>query len=257
MRIGWIDYLNTLPFNFEKTGLNPDFHYDLIKGVPSQINNLLSKKKIDLGFISSAHYIENFSEYLILPDLSISSLNKVRSVIILSDKPLEEINEIYLTKASKTSRYLTMVIFKNFLNKNVNYRDLENEYFLDKEAVLLIGDSAIKYAESKKYSYDLSSIWYKKTKLPFVFALWCVRKDFYKENKEEIKKFHKILKESKNKFFENPEKYVNKDKKAVEYLKNLDYCLSSEHLRSLELFSEYLLEINIIQRKPIFLFAEV
>ena len=257
MRIGWIEYLNTLPFNFEKTGLKLDFPYQLIKGVPSHINRLLSEGGIDVGFISSAHYIENFRDYLIIPDLSISALNRVKSVIILSDVPIEEIKNIHLTKASKTSRYLTKIIYEVFLKKSVTYFDLEDGDIQGKESVLLIGDNAIKYAHSKRYSYDLSSIWYKKTKLPFVFALWCVRKDYYKKNKDKVKELYRVLKESKNRFFEDPERYVKEDDKAVEYLKNLDYCLSSEHLKSLELFSDYLLDIGLIIERPVFQFAEV
>ncbi|WP_457624040.1 menaquinone biosynthetic enzyme MqnA/MqnD family protein [Persephonella sp.] len=254
MRIGWIDYLNTLPFNFEKTGIGLDFRYSLVKGVPSTINRLLSEDSVDVGFISSAHYLENWKDYLILPDLSISSLNRVQSVIILSDRPIESIDKIYLTGDSKTSRYLTKIIFELFLKTPPEYKELEDLHALEeKEAVLLIGDSAIKYSSAKKYSYDLSSIWYRETGLPFVFALWCVRKEYYKKFPERVKSLHKTLKLSKNRFFENINSAgLSEDK--IQYLKNLDYCLSSEHLKSLELFSEYLMKIGILRQKPEFNF---
>lgn len=255
MRIGWIDYLNTLPFNFEKTGIGLGFSYELVKGFPSQINRFLSEKKVDVGFISSVHYIQNFNDFLILSDLSISSLNKVKSVVILSKKPLEKITHIYLTKESKTSQYLTKVIFKVFLNKNPVYKPLSDEDIENKEAVLLIGDKAIKFSDRKKYRYDLSEIWFKETGLPFVFALWCVRKDYYEKNKDKVKKLNQVLKTSKNRFFENPEKYI-KDQFLINYLKNLDYCLSEEHIKSLKLFSEYLLETGLIKEKPTFRFIE-
>ncbi|SNZ03522.1 chorismate dehydratase [Persephonella hydrogeniphila] len=256
MKIGWIKYLNTLPFDFEKTGLKLDFYYSLVKGVPSQINNFLSKGIVDVGFISSAHYIKNYKKYLILPELSISSLNRVKSVIILSDTPIEKINRIYLTEESETSKLLTKVIFKVFLKKDINYLDLKDENIKDKEAVLLIGDKAINYLNEKNYRYDLSEIWYRKTGLPFVFALWCVRKEYYLKNKEKVIKLQGILKKSKNIFFEKPEKYIN-DSFSIEYLKNLDYCFSEEHLKSLKLFSEYLYQMRLIEEKPVFNFVEV
>ncbi|WP_457625841.1 menaquinone biosynthetic enzyme MqnA/MqnD family protein [Persephonella sp.] len=256
MKIGWIKYLNTLPFDFEKTGVKPDFEYRLVKGVPSRINRFLSEGKIDVGFISSAHYIKNYKNYLILPQLSISSLNKVKSVVILSDRPIEKISKIYLTEESETSKMLTKVIFKVFLKKDLRYLELNNESIKDKEAVLLIGDSAIKHLNEKKHRYDLSEIWYRKTGLPFVFALWCVRKEYYLKNREKVQKLQSILKKSKNLFFEKPEKYIN-DKYAVDYLKNLDYCFSEEHLKSLKLFSEYLKQIGLIKEKPYFNFVEV
>lgn len=255
MKIGWIDYLNTLPFNFEFTGVDVGFSYELIKGFPSQINRFLSEGKVDVGFISSVHYIQNYKDFLILTDLSISSLNKVKSVVIISDRPLEKITQIYLTKESKTSRYLTKVIFRIFLGKNPVYKQLSDEDIKNKEAVLLIGDKAIEYSNEKKYRYDLSEIWFRETGLPFVFALWCVRKDYYEKNKDKIERLKKVLKASKNRFFENPERYI-KDQFLINYLKNLDYCLSEEHLKSLELFSDYLLKAELIKEKPEFRFIE-
>lgn len=255
MRIGWIDYLNTIPFNFEKTGIDLRFPYQLVKGYPSQINNLITEKKVDLGFISSVHYIQNFKDLVILPDLSISSLNKVKSVVIISDRPLEKITQIYLTKESKTSQYLTKVIFKIFLDKNPDYRQLLDDDIKNKQAVLLIGDKAIEYSDKKPYRYDLSEIWFRETGLPFVFALWCARKDYYEKNKDRVKRLKQVLIKSKNRFFENPKKYI-KDQLFINYLKNLDYCLTEEHLKSLDLFSDYLLETGLIKEKPVFNFGE-
>ena len=256
LKIGWIDYLNTLPFNFELTGVKADFDYQLVKGVPSQINQYLRKGSIDVGFVSSAEYIENFKDYYILPDLSISSLNKVHSVLVLSKKPVDQITEIALTTASKTSRYLTRIVFEKFFNKKVFYTDLKDINKVD--TALLIGDEAIKYRDKYSYSIDLSGEWYRHTKLPFVFALWCVRKESFQRKKSEILKLSSVLKTSKEKFFEDMEKHIKKSKIDFDtdfakfYLKNLDFCLSSQHLKSLQLFSNYLLEMGLIKEKPDF-----
>ena len=256
LKIGWIDYLNTLPFNFELTGIKTDFDYQLVKGVPSQINKYLREGSIDVGFVSSAEYIENFKDYYILPDLSISSLNKVHSVLVLSKKPVDQITEIALTTASKTSRYLTKIVFEKFFNKKVSYTQLKN--INNAETVLLIGDEAITYRNKFPYIIDLSGEWYKHTKLPFVFALWCVRKDSLEKRKSEILKLSTVLKKSKEKFFEDIEKYMKEAKIKFDtdfakfYLKNLDFCLSSQHLESLQLFSKYLLEVELIKEKPEF-----
>ena len=255
MKIGWIDYLNTMPFDFELTGVKPDINYTLIRGVPSQINTLFSQKKVDVGFISSAHYMENFNQYLIFPELSISSYNKVKSVIILSDSPLKEIDTIYLTGESKTSRYLTKVIFEKFFGKVPDYREL-NGSIEEKKAVLLIGDSAIKYADAKKYRYDLSQIWAEKTGLPFVFALWCVHRDYYERHISETVKLWKALKDSKEIFFKEIDRFLT-DSRKIEYLKNLDYCLTQEHIESLKLFGSYLKELGILKKEPQFHFVEV
>ncbi len=262
MKIGWIDYLNTLPFDITLTGVKPNLEIELVKGVPSQINEKLKKKEIDIGFISSAEYLQNFKDYLIFPELSISALNKVESVCIFSNEPLEKVKTVYLTKASKTSRLLTKIIFKYFLKKDIKYENLEDYTDIENKTVLLIGDNAIKYKNMFKYVYDLSAIWYRETNYPFVFALWCVRKDFFEEEKENVFTFYDSLKKSKEKFFSNidfflEEANINIDKAyAYKYLKNLDYCLTQEHINSLELFSSYLKKEGLIKEIPTFEFIK-
>ncbi len=261
MKIGWIDFLNTLPFDFSHGKIDKEI--EIIKGVPSQINKLLKKGKIDIGFISSAEYIENYEKYLILPDLSISSYKNVQSVGIFSNKPIEEIDTVRLSNASKTSRLLTVIIFKEFLKKEIKYKNLENYEDLDKKSVLLIGDNAIKFKNKFKYAYDLSSIWFENTGLPFVFALWCVNKDYFYKNSEKVESFQKLLIQTKEEFFRNIEnklkdKNLQIDKQyAVKYLKNLDYTLEKEHLQSLNYFSELLFKHKLIGKMPEFNFIEV
>jgi len=256
LKVGWIDFLNTTVFNFEKANIKLNFNYRLVKGYPSHINELLRKGNIDVGAISSAEYIENFENYLILPDLSISAVNKVHSVAVFSNKPLDEIEEIHLSKASKSSRYLTKIVFKRFFNKTIKYKELEDYEDIGKKSVLLIGDNAIIFSKKFKYIYDLSEIWLKETGYPFVFALWAVKKDIFKSQKEEIIQFHKVLLLTKEKILNNLDKYIENGKInksfAKIYLKSLDYSLKEKHINSLKLFSKYLKEENIINKLPEF-----
>jgi chorismate dehydratase len=94
LKIGWIDYINMYPFNFEFIGKKPSFKYTLIKGVPSKINSLIKNKKVDTGCISSAEYLENKDSYVLLDNLSISASNKVFSVAVFSNTPIEKVNEV-------------------------------------------------------------------------------------------------------------------------------------------------------------------
>ncbi len=167
-----------------------------------------------------------------------------------------------MSRKSKTSRLLTKVLLKLVFNKDMEYRDLEEYKDIDKKTVLLIGDNALKSSKKFKYVYDLSELWYRKTNLPFVFALWCVNRKFYEKNKEEILFFYKLLKETKEKFFKNINTLIkpinNIPKEYIKfYLKNLDYNLTDKHIKSLKLFSEYLLQLGIIKDKPEFSFIEV
>lgn len=248
MKIGWIDYLNTLPFQIGKFK-----EHQIVKAYPSVLNNMLYKNSIDVGIVSSGEYIEHYYRYFIIPDLSISSYKKVDSVIIASVKPLEDVDEIYLTKESKTSIYLTKVIFEIFLKKSVKYKTFEK--FKKQSTVLLIGDKALENKKDYSYVYDLSEIWYNYTNLPFTFALWCVNKDYFLNNKEEVFQFQKKLKENVEDFFNTID---NSDllEDYKNYLKNLSFNLDNKHIQSLSLFSKYLKELNLIKKLPDFRFID-
>ncbi len=256
LKIGWIDFLNTLPFNFERAGIKPSFQYKLVKDVPSILNTKLRKGEIDLGIVSSAEYIENFKNYLIIPDFSISAINKVYSVAIFSNRELTKIEKIFLTKKSKSSRYLTKIIFEIFLKKKVLYLDLQDINRVKKDAILLIGDEAILSLNKFKYVYDLSEIWYKNEHLPFVFALWVVRKDSFLKKEKEIREFIDVLSISQREIFDNLDKYLENNKIEKQflkfYLKNLDYSLNEKHINSLRTFSCYLHQLDIIKEEPEF-----
>lgn len=248
MRIGWIDYINTLPFQIEKFK-----EYEIIKAYPSVLNNMLYQNDIDVGIVSSGEYLEHYYKYFIIPDLSISSCKKVDSVIIASVQPLEEVNEIYLTKESKTSIYLTKIIFDIFLKKSVKYKTFEK--FKKQSTVLLIGDKALINKKYYPYVYDLSEVWYKYTNLPFTFALWCVNKDYFLNNKEEVLQFYKKLKENVEDFFNSIDS-INLSEDYKNYLKNLSFNLDNKHIQSLSLFSKYLKELNLIKKLPDFRFID-
>ena len=248
MKIGWIDYLNTLPFQIERFR-----DFQIVKDVPSNLNKLLFEGKIDVGIISAAEYLEHYYKYFILPDLSISSCKDVKSVILASHIPLEDIEKNYITKESKTSVNLLRVIFEIFLNKKPEYKPFES--LKNKPSVLLIGDKALKHKSDYPYVYDLSKIWFDYTNLPFTFALWCVNKDYFLNNREKVYNFQRKLKENVKEFFEKIDNHPLETEKK-EYLKNLSYDLTDKYIQSLRLFSQYLKQLNLIKKIPDFRFTD-
>jgi chorismate dehydratase len=245
-----------IPFDYEITELKTTLNIQRIYGYPSEINRLLREQIIDVAPISSAEYLDNSENYLILPDLSISGKNKVVSVALFSNIPIKNVKRVYLSTQSKTSRLLTKVILRKFFGLDVEYLDLKDISEIKKDdAVLLIGDDAIRYLNNFRYYYDLAEVWYRETKLPFVFALWCVNKKAIKDKEKEIVSFYELILESRNKFFANIENHLNKIDVGIsreflmKYLQSLDYSLSNEHKASLELFNKLLVDIGLFQNK--------
>jgi len=226
-KVGKVSYANTIPL-FHKLKSFP-----IIEGVPSELVNLLRNGEIQAGIVSSVEYFFFPERYLILPNVSISSKESVCSVKLFSRKPIEEIKNVNITSDSLTSRYLLYYIFEEkfgFLPKEKKLSEAE--------AILLIGDEAMeneRYPYVYPYVYDLGEEWYKFHKLPFVFALFLVRRD---TDKISSKRLYKEVIESLNSFFKE---VINSFERYKFYFTDcIDYSLKEEHLRSLDIFFEYL-----------------
>lgn len=170
-KIGKVSYLNTLPLFFSWERGRVEF----VEDVPSRLVELLRAGKIQAGIVSSVEHLKHPDIYRVVPGLSISSSKKACSVALFSKKPIQHIENLYLTEASVTSRFLALHILRDIYGAS--------PYFIKSreraDAVLLIGDEAIEEKKRGKWEhvYDLGEEWYRAYGMPFVFALFLVRKD--------------------------------------------------------------------------------
>jgi chorismate dehydratase len=183
LRIGQIDYANCVPI-FSLFRQVHETEYSFVKGVPAQLNALLADGGIDLCPSSSIEYARHADEYLLLPDLSISSVGPVQSVMLFSRVPLEALDgaTIGLTGESATSVLLLRILLGRYYQFTNEYCAASGQDLATLEqvpAVLLIGDAALRAVKqaTAPHVYDLGELWYAATGLPFVFALWMVRRD--------------------------------------------------------------------------------
>ncbi len=230
LRVGKVAYSNTLPLFYSLTG------FELVEGHPTELVKLLREGSIDAGIVSSAEYFFNPELYYVLPDLSISSIKKVCSVLLLSRVPLEEVRKVKITPNSLTSRYLLLYLLKK------GYRIEPEEVVSGEDASLCIGDEALNLRNSFPYAYDLGEEWNRLTGLPFVFALFLVRKDAPKGRVYEL---YKSLKESVAEFFSDMEegklRLPGEEAFMREYFSNcIDYSLGDRHLEALRVFFSFM-----------------
>jgi len=118
------------------------------------------------------------------PRAAIASLGEVYSVLLAHKQPLAKAKEIFCDPASLASVNLLKVLLAE--------RGLKPEFkpmpdparAAEHDAFLLIGDPAIDFqrAPHEHEIFDLGAAWYELTKLPFVFAVWALRRGI--ENKE-------------------------------------------------------------------------
>lgn len=239
IRIGKVNYLNTLPLFYDWDLSN----VELIEGHPSELVIKLKEGEIDGGIVSSVEYLLNKENYVIVPNVCIASKERACSVYIFSKKPLEEINNIYLTPASMTARKLALYIVKEVYKNDPEILENRNEA----QAIMLIGDEAIRERNSQRWahSYDLGEEWFKIYKLPFVFALFLIRKGRPLDYSEYIAR---QCQRSKEKFFKDLEagnvvvEGFDADFISEYFNSCLQYDLDDKALKSLEIFNEILME---------------
>src|SRR4029077_9887089 len=122
---------------------------------------------------------------VILPGVAIASRRAVRSILLVSKVPLEEIQTVALDRSSLTSVALTKVLFAKRWGGGRTFVPMapEIDRMLEQhDAGLLIGDPALKGDRSRYLTYDLAEEWIRLTGKPFVFAFWAVRQAALKDS---------------------------------------------------------------------------
>ncbi len=234
--------------------------YDLDFTIPAKCADDLRSREVAVGIIPSIEY-QRMERLRILPGCSIASKGVVKSVLLLSKVPVEEIRTVALDNSSRTSAALVEVLLRKFysLTPTVVPADPEPEKMLQRaDAALLIGDPALTLDGTALKVYDLAAEWKKFTGLPFVFALWAGHED------GDLGRFSADFEASRDYGLQHIDdiarEYATRmglPREAVKvYLsKNIDYSLDEENRKGLQLFYRLAHEIGIIRDEKEILFA--
>lgn len=270
IRAGKLNYLNAIIFYMEMESALNDIKY--VDGTPAVLNRLLRKGEIDISPSSSIEFAFSPRTYLVLPDLSISSYGEVKSVLLFSKHSLTGLNlkKIAISSASATSFALLRIILGKFISIKVEYQHTTahpEDAIRTFDALLLIGDEALNFSKKwrNNFVYDMGKLWQELTGLPFVFALWIIRRDSFARHREKIKKIHEVLLKAKERFAKERESYLKDlphlkymDREFIlDYWNTINYDLNEEHLRSINKFYELSAELNILPKAPLLAIADV
>jgi chorismate dehydratase len=178
-RLSIIDYLNAAPLNHGfKQGLGGE-HFHLKFHIPSACADRLRDGEVDAGIVSSIEYLR-IPGLRIIPGLCIASPKRVRSVVILSKVPPEQIRSLALDTSSRTSVVLAQLLLRERYGISPAVTDMGPDLpamLAENDAALMIGDAAMRAHRQGLFILDLAEEWHAWTGLPFVFALWLVRQD--------------------------------------------------------------------------------
>src|SRR5208283_5201603 len=108
LRISIVQYLNTAPLVRGFTHGPLRGKYELSFTVPSQCAEALRTSAADIAIIPAIEY-QRIQGLAILPDLSIASKKSVRSLLLISKKPIKEVRRMALDRSSRSTQALTRI----------------------------------------------------------------------------------------------------------------------------------------------------
>ena len=169
-RVGSVGYLNTVP-------LTRGLEEEVIYATPARLAEMLQRDELDAGLVSVVEVLFN-DRYDILDGIAIASLGEVKSVLLAHRRPLSEATEIYCDTASLTSvQLLKVLLAERGLKPEFKPLAGYNMAALPDYA-MLIGDPALDFALAPHEHdiWDLGAAWFELTGLPFVYAVWALRR---------------------------------------------------------------------------------
>jgi chorismate dehydratase len=260
-RMGKISYINASPVYYGlDNGLLPHW-LEMVPDVPSALNRQIMEGKIIISPISSAFYAVNHRDLMLLPDLSISCRGRVMSVILASRYPIEALSgkTIRLSRDSASAAAFLKMIFHQkkvipvFQTGDVNHLE---SVFREVDAALVIGDKALTLPWRQKFEYviDLGQYWFEMTGLPFVFAVWVVRRSIVESDPRLVEKIHALLLASKASGYDHLDQIVeasarklNMDQNPIRDYFDLLFCdLDPEKVHAMGLFFDSLFDQGML-----------
>jgi len=260
VRIGRISYMNVAPIYYGLDQQTDTRWCRILAAPPAALNRKMAAGELDISPVSTAAYAAHQSEWLILPNLSISCDGPVMSVVLASRYSIRDLEgkSVVISDESASAAALVRLIFREHnVRPNISCRPLDEDNALaSAEAVLVIGDAALngKWQKTYRYVWDLCGAWKETTGLPFVFALWAVRKEYACLHLERVTRTLEILNQSRQKGCANLpvitaelRKRSDLKKDVLErYFNGLEYDLDTVKLRGLEEFYTKLYYHNLI-----------
>nr|BFD92836.1 menaquinone biosynthesis protein [Kitasatospora sp. Xyl93] len=207
-RVGHIQFLNCVPlyWGLARTGNLLDL--DLTKDTPEKLSDQLVDGALDIGPITCVEYLRNADDLLVLPDIAVGSDGPVMSCLIVSKVPLADLDgrRVALGSTSRTSVRLARLLLEEREGVHPDYFSCPPDLsamLAEADAAVLIGDPALRAylgqaADLGLTVHDLGEMWKEWTGLPFVFAVWAVRREFAERAPELTAAVHRAFLESRD-----------------------------------------------------------
>lgn len=207
LRVSIVEFLNTAPLVWGFTEGPLAGKYDLSFTVPSQCAEALKRGDVDVAIIPSIEY-QRIENVVALPGMAVAADGEVRSLLVVSKRPIDRAKRIALDTSSRATVALVKMLAPGYWKIHPEFVDAApnpSEMLQNADAALIIGDPALRIAikldqMSNKtpsedgccqgdpdempvqgfetlFVYDVAQQWREMTGKPCVLAIWVGRKD--------------------------------------------------------------------------------
>jgi chorismate dehydratase len=250
--IGQISYLNSQPFYPLLRGA-----HRLIPTPPSELGLMAARGEIDAGILAAADYFLNADRYEPVAGLGVANHEEVRSILLASRRPVAELSGAVVGVTEETSTSVRLLRLVLEVRHGVRPQSYVRGRREEADAFLVIGNEALaqNHAPSPGFPhrYDLASEWWTWKQLPFVFALWTIRRSLPESVKQS---FRDLLVRSFEAGLERIDEIaaefageLGSPAELASYLRNFHYRLGADEMRGLEEFRRLVVEHELL--KPI------
>ena len=201
-KISIVRYLNAAPLAWGILEGQQAGDFQPILSTPAECADQLSAGTVDIGLIPSIEY-QRIKGTKIIAGPVIAGRHRVRSVLLISNKPLWEVKTVAYDNGSRSSVVLAQILLDEFYHVRPEFQPSPPDLVRmlgQSDAAVIIGDAALKFMEDNEQPnaekqkallklspepllvFDLVERWKVLTGLPFVFAFWAARPGFQDKN---------------------------------------------------------------------------
>lgn len=253
--MGHIQFLNCMPlyWGLARTGTLLDL--ELTKDTPEKLSEQLVRGDLDIAPVTLVEFLRAADDLVAFPNLAVGCDGPVMSCVIVSQKPLEELDgaRVALGSTSRTSVRLAQLLLAEKIGVTPDYYTCPPDLGLmmqEADAAVLIGDAALRanLHDAPRLGlqvHDLGQMWKEWTGLPFVFAVWATRRDYLEREPEVVHKVHEAFLASRDlsleevgKVAEQAARWETFDEQVLErYFTTLDFRFGPDQLRGVAEFA--------------------
>ena len=179
LRVGIVDYLNSRPLAWDFLRDQAPAGFRAFYHPPAEVADRLRDGRLDIGLIPSIE-VQRIADLIVLAGPCVAAQQEVRSVLLVSTVSPRKIGKVALDHNSRTSAALVRILLAEQYGVEPEFTSSKphlQEMLAEADAALIIGDPALRVSTESLRVLDLAREWRNLTGLPFVFAVWAVRRE--------------------------------------------------------------------------------